>query len=407
MGPARHARARRAVRRDERALPGQPARCRRAVGGSQRRVRPGLHRRRGARRHGAVRRQGSGARHDRGGADARGAGQRLQPVPGEPVPAHARARRHHRRRRGAVRLPRGVVVTTVEATRTPPALRALRAVPPIWLVLVVVLAFVVWRDPSFAQPASLLAFLKRCAPLGVLALGQLFVIVAGEFDLSVGAIMTACVVVAARLGEGDPGRTWWIIPLLFVLGAVVGALNGIVTTLLRVPSFIATLGMMFVLGGAVFLWTGGSPTGALAANLRRFGRGGVGQLPYAALVLVAVTVVAALSGVPVRRVRLAAFVLSGLSAVVAAILLAGYAGLSADAGAGYQFQAISAVVLGGAVLGGGRGGALAALGGALTLQAMFTLLNLLGMAAALRNTVQGVLIIGAVAFAARRLRDAG
>jgi len=321
-------------------------------------------------------------------------------------------------------------VTTVEATRTPPALRALRAVPPIWLVLVVVLAFVVWRDPSFAQPASLLAFLKRCAPLGVLALGQLFVIVAGEFDLSVGAIMTACVVVAARLGEGDPGRTWWIIPLLFVLGAVVGALNGIVTTLLRVPSFIATLGMMFVLGGAVFLWTGGSPTGALAANLRRFGRGGVGQLPYAALVLVAVTVVAALllhrtrfghmvfaagggpraaalSGVPVRRVRLAAFVLSGLSAVVAAILLAGYAGLSADAGAGYQFQAISAVVLGGAVLGGGRGGALAALGGALTLQAMFTLLNLLGMAAALRNTVQGVLIIGAVAFAARRLRDAG
>src|SRR6266498_1272315 len=322
MGPARHARARRAVRRDERALPGQPARCRRAVGGSQRRVRPGLHRRRGARRHGAVRRQGSGARHDRGGADARGAGQRLQPVPGEPVPAHARARRHHRRRRGAVRLPRGVVVTTVEATRTPPALRALRAVPPIWLVLVVVLAFVVWREPSFAQPASLLAFLKRCAPLGVLALGQLFVIVAGEFDLSVGAIMTACVVV---------------------------------TTLLRVPSFIATLGMMFVLGGAVFLWTGGSPTGALAANLRRFGRGGVGQLPYAALVLVAVTVVAALllhrtrfghmvfaagggpraaalSGVPVRRVRLAAFVLSGLSAVVAAILLAGYAGLSADAG---------------------------------------------------------------------------
>src|SRR6266511_1125059 len=183
--------------------------------------------------------------------------------------------------------------------------------------------------------------------------------------------MTACVVVAARLGEGDPGRTWWIIPLLSVLGAVVGALNGIVTTLLRVPSFIATLGMMFVLGGAVFLWTGGSPTGALAANLRRFGRGGVGQLPYAAIVL------------------------------------AGYAGLSADAGAGYQFQAISAVVLGGAVLGGGRGGALAALGGALTLQAMFTLLNLLGMAAALRNTVQGVLIIGAVAFAARRLRDAG
>jgi ribose transport system permease protein len=309
-----------------------------------------------------------------------------------------------------------------------PALSALRKVPPIWLFLVVVLAFVVWRDPLFVEPPSLLAFLKRSAPLAVLALGQLFVIVAGEFDLSVGAIMTACVVTAARLGEGDPARTWWLIPLLFAIGALVGVVNGLITTVLRVPSFITTLGMMFVLTGATFRWTGGSPTGALAANLRRFGRGGVGQLPYAVIILAVVTVVAVvllhrtrygyqvfaagggtraarLSGVPVRRVRLVAFVISGISAVFAAILVAGYAGLSADSGKGYQFEAISAVVLGGAVLGGGRGGALSALGGALTLQAMFTLLNLLGMPAALRDTVQGALIIAAVAFAAYRLRN--
>jgi ribose transport system permease protein len=274
----------------------------------------------------------------------------------------------------------------------------------------------------------LLAFLRRSAPLAVLALGQLFVIVAGEFDLSVGALVTACVVVAARLGEGDPDRTWWIILLLFGLGAFVGALNGLVTTLLRVPSFIATLGMMLVLNGAVFLWTGGSPTGALAANLRQFGREGIGPVPYAAFVLAVVVLIAVLllhrtryghqvlaagggtraallSGVHVNRVRLIAFVISGLSAVVAAVLLAGYAGLSANAGGGYEFQAISAVVLGGAILGGGRGGAPSTLAGALTLQAMFTLLNLLGMAAALRNTVQGLLIIAAVAFAARRLRN--
>ncbi|HKN55474.1 MAG TPA: ABC transporter permease, partial [Amycolatopsis sp.] len=92
------------------------------------------------------------------------------------------------------------------------------------------------------------------------------------------------------------------------------------------------------------------------------------------------------------------------SAVVAAVLLAGFAGLSAGAGTGYEFQAISAVVLGGAVLGGGRGTAGATLAGALTLQATFTLLNLLGLAKPLRDSVQGLLIIGAVAFAAYRLR---
>src|SRR4051795_329697 len=123
-------------------------------------------------------------------------------------------------------------------------IRRLRRIPPIWLVLVVVVALVFWRDPSFAEPASVLAFLKRSAPLIVVALGQLFVIVSGEFDLSVGALMTACVVIAARVGAGDPARTWWVIALLFGLSLLVGLVNGALTTVLRVPSFIATLGTM-------------------------------------------------------------------------------------------------------------------------------------------------------------------
>ncbi|MFC0548777.1 ABC transporter permease [Kutzneria chonburiensis] len=304
---------------------------------------------------------------------------------------------------------------------------ALRRIAPIWVVLVVVLAGIVWRDPTFADPPTFLAFVKRSAPLAVLALGQLFVVVAGELDLSVGAVITACVVAAARLGEGDPGRTWWIILLVLAFGAAVGVINGLITTVLRVPSFITTLGMMLVLSGAVFLWTGGSPTGALAENFRQFGREGIGPIPYAVVVLVMIAVAAhfllhhsrfghqvfatgggtraaELSGVAVRRVKIASFTLSGLLAAAAAILLAGFAGLSANAGQGYDFQSISAVVLGGAVLGGGRGGIGAALGGAFALQAMFTLLNLLGMAAPLRDTVQGLLIVAAVAYAAHRLR---
>jgi len=314
-----------------------------------------------------------------------------------------------------------------------PALRRLRAVPPIWLVLLALLVVVVWRDPSFAQPTSLLAFLKRCAPLLVLSLGQLFVIVGGEFDLSVGALVTACVVIAARLGGGEPGRTWWVVALLVGFGILVGLVNGLVTTLLRVPSFITTLGSMLVLNGAVFLWTGGAPTGALADNLRVLGRSGttgvpgIGQLPWAVPVLVVVVTgatlllhhtrfgnqvfavgggerAAMLSGVDVWRIRTATFVISGISAVVAGILLAGFAGLSAGAGAGYEFQAITAVVLAGAVLGGGRGTTVATVGGVLTLQALFTLLNLLGFAKPLRDSAEGLLVIAAGAYTAYRAR---
>jgi ribose transport system permease protein len=112
---------------------------------------------------------------------------------------------------------------------------------------------------------------------------------------------------------------------------------------------------------------------------------------------------AALSGVRVARVRILAFALSGLAAAVAGILLGGFAGVSAQVGQGLEFQAITAVVLGGVVLGGGRGTVVAAMAGAFTLEALFTLLNLYGISGALEFTVQGVIIIAAVAAGAVRL----
>jgi ribose transport system permease protein len=116
---------------------------------------------------------------------------------------------------------------------------------------------------------------------------------------------------------------------------------------------------------------------------------------------------ATLSGVDARRVRTSAFVISAVSAALAAVLLAGFAGLSADAGSGYEFQAITTVVLGGAVLGGGRGTTVGTVGGALTLQALFTLLNLLGFAKSLRDSAEGLLIIAAGAYTAYRARRSG
>ncbi|MFJ6674607.1 ABC transporter permease [Actinosynnema sp. NPDC091369] len=299
---------------------------------------------------------------------------------------------------------------------------------PVLVVLAVLLVALALAGPAYAEPAGYLALLKRAAPLVVLAIGQYFVVVSGGFDLSVGSLVTAEVVIAARLVDGDDANTAWVIALVLGFGVLVGLVNGLITTKLLVPSFIVTLGMLLVLDGAVFLWTGGAPRGALSPSFRALGRGGfdvpvLGQVPWSVVVLLVVTAAAVLlmrggtgrtllavgdneravrlAGGRVDRLRVLAFVLSGLLAALAAILLAGFAGVSAQVGAGLEFRAITAVVLGGVVLGGGRGSVVAAAAGALSLEALFSLLNLLGVAGALESAVQGLIIIAAVAYAAR------
>ncbi|MET7816971.1 ABC transporter permease [Micromonospora zamorensis] len=301
---------------------------------------------------------------------------------------------------------------------------------PILAILAVLLVLVGIRQPDFLSPPSLMSFLGRSAPIILLAAGQYFVIVSGEFDLSVGSLVTAQVVVAARLIDGDPARTWPVVLLLLAFGALVGLVNGLITTRLRVPSFITTLGMFLILVGAVYLWSDGAPKGGLSEEFRRFGRRAfedvpvLGRMPYALLVLLVLAVVAVLlmrsdfgrtlvavgdnprtaelSGVRVWRTRTIAFILSGLAAAVAAILLGGYSGVSFQAGAGLEFGAITAVVLGGVALGGGRGAVVGAMLGALTLELLFALMNFYGVSGALRSAVQGGIILLAVAVSATR-----
>jgi ribose transport system permease protein len=303
-------------------------------------------------------------------------------------------------------------------------------VAPILLIFAVLLVLVAVRQPDFMTPASLMSFLGRSAPIVLLAAGQYFVIVSGEFDLSVGSLVTAQVVVAARLIDSDPSRTWPVVVLLVAFGCVVGLVNGLITTRLRVPSFITTLGMFLILVGAVYLWSDGAPKGGLSEEFRRFGRRAfedvplLGRVPYAVLVLLVVAAAAVLltrsdfgrtlvavgdnprtaglNGVRVGRAKTIAFVLSGVAAALAAIVLGGYSGVSFQAGAGLEFGAITAVVLGGVALGGGRGSVVGAMLGALTLETLFALMNFYGVSGALRPTVQGAIILAAVAVSSMR-----
>lgn len=305
----------------------------------------------------------------------------------------------------------------------------LRSVNPIYYVVVVLLMGVGYLNPVFFEPNNFLTFLERSAPLMIMTAGQVYVLVSGGFDLSVGSIATYSVIAAAILANNDPGSTWWVILFILGSGVVFGLISGSIVTYLKVPSLITTLGMLLIVRGIGLYWSGGSPRGYLPDNLRAFGRGGIEgifglrEFPYAVIILVVMGFVywlvmhrlnygkqlfsigdnpraARLSGVRMESVRITAFVICGASAALAGILIGGRGGVSILAGTGLEMQTIAAAVLGGTILLGGRGNIPAAMAGALALELLFSLLNLMGLPKPLRDAVQGLIIIAAVAYAA-------
>ncbi|HLS26121.1 MAG TPA: ABC transporter permease [Beutenbergiaceae bacterium] len=299
------------------------------------------------------------------------------------------------------------------------------------LVLLLLIA-VIQANPRFGEPGQLMRFIGRTAPIAIAAIGQYFVIVSGEFDLSMGAVVTAQVVLSGHLIGQDESRILPVLVLMVLLAVGIGLINGLATTILKVPSFIVTLGTMLGLSGMILLLTGGAATGNPVDSFRQIGRGGIRDvpvldfIPYPVIILTVIAVAAAvlmrrpfgrtliaagdnpetarLAGTALWWLKTRAFILSALAATVSGILLVGYAGVHPSVGQGYEFTAITAVVLGGVVLGGGRGWVLSAAAGAFALELLFTLMNFLGIASTWRPTVQGVIIIVAVALAGRAWR---
>jgi ribose transport system permease protein len=302
----------------------------------------------------------------------------------------------------------------------------------VFLLLIVLLVAITLLNPSFAEPSQLIRFIGRVAPVAIAAIGQYFVIVGGEFDLSMGSVVTAQVVIAGNLIGQDEAKAVPVLLFMLAFGAFIGLVNGLIVSFLRVPSFIATLGMMLALLGATLYWTGGAATGNPADSFREIGRGGIRDipvldiLPWSVVILVVVLIVAVwfakrpfgrtiialgdnpttarYSGTRSWWVKTSTFIISSLSATVAGVILVGFAGVHPSVGRGYEFTAITAVVLGGVVLGGGRGWVVAAAAGAFALEALFTLLNFAGVPSTYRDAVQGAIIILAVAYAATTFR---
>jgi len=216
------------------------------------------------------------------------------------------------------------------------------------------------------------------------------------------------------------------VPLRFLaVASAIGLANGLMVTKLKIPAFIATLGMILVVQGARFMYTGGTPKGSIPPGIKFIGGGNVGPVPAAVIVWAVVVVVfviltrwttfgrrlyavggnprtAHLSGVNVNGVTIAAYVLCGLLAGVAGLVLTGYSGFADNwLGRGKDLDSIAAVVVGGTLFSGGRGGVLGTVAGVLIITIVYNLVLLLGLPEEVQRIVKGTAIILAVALYAR------
>ncbi len=293
----------------------------------------------------------------------------------------------------------------------------------------VVMAFV---SPVFLTPLNLLTVSRQMALVAIIAVGECYVIISGEFDLSVGstlglvAVVTAALVIAAS----------WSYPLAIIggllVGLVVGIINGVLVTKVNIPSFIVTLGTLMVGKGLMLTITQGWPIVLLGTGVPQWflylGGGRLYGVPMQAVVMVIVLLIgnlilsrtkigyhiyavgggaraAHLHGVAVAKLRIFAFVVTGFLAAIAGIITLSFV-QSGDPGLGFlmELDIIAAVIIGGTSIRGGRGSILGVFFGALILALILNGLVLLGIGAYFQRIVIGSVIIGAVAVSTIRVR---
>ena len=311
-----------------------------------------------------------------------------------------------------------VVNATPEEVRTPISLgRESGGI----LVLLIFIAGLILATNDFLTLTNLDNLVRQVAVFAILSVGQLFVILTGGIDLSVGSVLgLSGGVTALLLSAGVPIPIAVLVGLL--VGLVVGLINGLIVSRMGLPPFIATLGMLGIARGIVLLLTGARTIAPMPDSFTVIANGFILGLPSLFWILVIVAVVAAfilgrtifgryvyavgsnaessrLSGVPVNYVLLAVYSISGLLAGFAGVLTTSRLGAGIPtAGTGYELQAIAGAVIGGASLSGAKGRIIGAVLGALIMAILANGGNLLGIDPFYLQIAIGLLIILAVYF---------
>ncbi|MGI6176239.1 MAG: ABC transporter permease [Christensenellales bacterium] len=291
------------------------------------------------------------------------------------------------------------------------------------VALIIILSI---ASPFFLRGENLNNIFLQMSINGIVAIGMTFVIITGGIDISVGSIVAVAGILYGIIFKELGGNN--ILTLLGTLlcGAVLGSVNGLLISKGKLPAYITTLGMMQVARGLSLLLSGSRPISGYSDTLIWIGGGNILGIATPIWIMVIVYVIAflilrytmlgrnlyaiggnreasRLSGINIDRVIFAAYVISGLLAGLAAIVLTGRLNTATpQAGEKYEMDAIASVVIGGASLAGGRGNVIGTFIGALIISVVRNGMNILNVNTYLQQILLGAIIIGAVFIDAMR-----
>jgi len=316
------------------------------------------------------------------------------------------------------------IATTRSLSRTR-ILRILVRDAGVFLALVLITLFFSITAPYFATSENFLKIFVQISINTVLAAGMTFVILVGGIDLSVGSVLALCTVVGARIMTEGHLAAGMLIPIALMgciaTGALCGLINGLISTRWKVPSFIVTLGMLNMAHGAARVASDNSTITGLPQEFVDFGNLIIGGFIPSIFLIAGLVILVGwfvlrftvfgrmifavgtndeavrLSGHNPDFYKLAAFVISGLTAGIAAIVYLLRLNIGSPiAGIGYELNAIAAVIIGGTSLNGGKGSIIGTLAGACILQVLSTGLQLKGVGDNFKPIVIGLVIVLAV-----------
>jgi ribose transport system permease protein len=293
------------------------------------------------------------------------------------------------------------------------------------MIVVIAIFAILLRDTAFLGAANLLGIVRISTTITVMAVPTVFVLCAGEIDLSISSIVPVSALITAVL------LSWGCNFVVAALGAVafgaaVGLVNGLATVFFRIPSFVVTLGAMGVMQGLAQIVTNTNTVSIANENfLYWFGGGSIGPVPVLAFWSLAVLVVgtvilswtamgrrvlatganaaaARFSGIRTGRVKIGVLVVSGASGALAGVLYDGqYAAADFTLGASDLLSVISAAIIGGCALSGGKGSVVGAVVASLLVGTLNNALILIGFGAPQQLMVQGIIIVAAVIVSSR------
>jgi ribose transport system permease protein len=289
------------------------------------------------------------------------------------------------------------------------------------LALILLVGVVTVLNPAFLEPANLMNLLRQISINGLIAFGMTFVILTGGIDLSVGSTLalTSALAAGMMVAGVDPILTIFIAVLI---GAILGAVNGLFIAKGKMAPFIVTLATMTIYRGLTLLYTEGKPITGFGDSyaFQLFGKGYFLGIPVPAVTMIIVFVVlwfmlhkmsfgrktyaiggnekaALISGIRVDRVKVMIYSISGMMAALAGMILTSRLGSAQPtAGQTYEMDAIAAVVIGGTSLAGGKGRIAGTFIGVLIIGILNNGMNLLGISAFYQQVVKGVVILIAV-----------